>query len=408
MSNRRRREWLIRSRVKEIVRAGDGDELDVDVATIAEYKGLVRDVFGSVRRDRLRFPDNLHGGDPQGGSLVNIQARNRPPLFNLLFDDLHQLLNEADGCRLWLDYQERLKEADSTFNAAMGILSKHRRVVSSWSDEPMWTAGMQRAARSINGVRRSVFQYADQFPSVLQSARKFWPECNDIGDSDVLAMLAADQAHAAASILVKLIKDVEERAVDEGISRRDDRRFSMLLVEMSENVRKGDWYGFGKLRRARELLRLAQLAEQEREFMRREAEAKPLVKDGRAFSEGRSKGGASRKGGTFSLFKLAVKDLCAALATYDTEKVFCEMRLDCEDDEDGGSRSETMNDLRGKAKYPVLLRFQSVPDDLSDRKAKIFFVRTDTGEEASVTVGTFRNAVTKAKDKRAAEVLEHI
>lgn len=263
MSNRRRREWLIRSRVKEIVRAGDGDELDVDVATIAEYKGLVRDVFGSVRRDRLRFPDNLHGGDPQGGSLVNIQARNRPPLFNLLFDDLHQLLNEADGCRLWLDYQDRLKEADSTFNAAMGILSKHRRVVSSWSDEPLWTAGMQRAARSINGVRRSVFQYADQFPSVLQSARKFWPECNDIGDSDVLALLAADQAHAAASILVKLIKNVEERAVDEGISRRDDRRFSMLLVEMSENVRQDDWYGNGKLRRARDLLRLAQLAESE-------------------------------------------------------------------------------------------------------------------------------------------------
>lgn len=286
MSNRRRREWLIRSRVKEIVRAGDGDELDVDVATIAEYKGLVRDVFGSIRRDRLRFPDNLHGGDPQGGSLVNIQARNRPPLFNLLFDDLHQLLIEADGCRLWLDYQERLKEADSTFNAAMGMLSKHRRVVSSWSDEPLWTAGMQRAARSINGVRRSVFQYEDRFPSVLQSARRFWPECKDIGDSDVLALLAADQAHAAASILVKLIKDVEERAVDEGISRRDDRRFSMLLTEISEKHRQDSSYGFGKLRRARDLLRLAQLAElaaeselarlrfeeQEREFMRRESD----------------------------------------------------------------------------------------------------------------------------------------
>jgi hypothetical protein len=98
--------------------------------------------------------------------------------------------------------------------------------------------------------------------------------------------LAADQAHAAAKILVNLIKDVEERAMDEDISRRDDGRFSMLLTEISEKRRQDSSYGFGKLRRARDLLRLAQLAElaaeselarlrfeeQEREFMRRESD----------------------------------------------------------------------------------------------------------------------------------------
>lgn len=96
----------MRSRVKEIVRADLEDILDVDVATIAEYKGLVRSTFSLVDRPPLCFPSNLDGIDPRDGSLVHIQRRNAPRGFDLLRGELYQVVDDARGLRLWSDYQQ--------------------------------------------------------------------------------------------------------------------------------------------------------------------------------------------------------------------------------------------------------------------------------------------------------------
>lgn len=269
MSSVRRRAWLLEAR-RQVIKSEFPGEIDRFVDNYPDedkahfprdFKGFIRTTFSSVRRPPLKFKSEQQGRDILGGSLVTVQLKNRPPLFNPLFDDLHQLLIEADACRLWSDYQSKLESAYSVVEKAREILEPLCRVTIRTSDDKQWTAAAQRAARSINGVRSSVFQYKDQFPSVLQSARRFWPECKDIGDCHVLALLAADQAHVAANSLVKLMKDVEEWAIDENIGRRDDKRFSVLRTEMSERERQESWYGLEKLRCAERLLGMAQLAE---------------------------------------------------------------------------------------------------------------------------------------------------
>lgn len=415
MSSVRRRAWLLEARggvvrskfTNALGRFLDNCEGKDKAHLLLDFKTFIRTMFSSVRRPPLKFKSEQQGRDILGGSLVTVQLKNRPPLFNPLLDNLAPFMTQAEECWLRSDYWRHLERANRIFDAAVRML---RDSLES-SDKPLLLLRMQRAARSINGVRRSIFQYEDRFPSVLHSARRFWPECKAIGDSEVLALMAADQAHAATDILLQLMQSFEREAAEKGIARSDNRRISKLRAEMSERERQESWYGFDKLRRADELLHLSQLAElatdselarsrfeeREREFMRREAEAKPMAETGKKFVEGRKKGGAARAGKTYSPIKLAVRSLCAALATYDPEKVFCEVRRDCEDDGYGGSCSEVMDELRGATEAPVLLRFQQVPDNLSNPKANICYVITRTGEEKKVTVGKFRNDVGWAK-----------
>ncbi len=289
MSNRRRRAWLLEARRRQVV----GSDFDYKLHSFLEsypdddgerfprdFKAFIRMTFSSVRRPPLKFKSEQQGRDILGGSLVTVQLKNRPPLFNPLLDNLAPFMTQAEECWLWSDYWRHLEQANRIFDASVGML---RDSLES-SDKPLLLLRMQRAARSIHGARRSIFQYEDRFPSVLHSARRFWPECKAIGDSEVLALMAADQVHAATDILLQLMQSFERAAGEKGITRSDDRRISKLRAEMSERERQESWYGFDKLRRADELLHLSQLAElateselarsrfeeREREFIRQE------------------------------------------------------------------------------------------------------------------------------------------
>lgn len=253
------------SRVKEIVRAGYGDELDVDVATLAEYKGLVRAVFGSVRRGRLRFPDNLHGGDPQGGSLVNIQARNVPRDFDLLRDGLSDLIDEASECRLWSDYQSDFESACAVIEQAREILALLRRVTISARDEPQWTAIVSRAARSLSYRRSPIFQYADRYGSVLDSARAFWPELKplkhwkskELADHEVYALLATDEARRAVKFFLELLRRFDQWADEDDVSDDNEEAFRDEVARWELGEYR---YAQRRLAQAKDLQHLAQLA----------------------------------------------------------------------------------------------------------------------------------------------------
>ncbi len=226
MSNRRRRIWLLQSRVEQIARhdLGDilGNFLERDDATMAEYKGLVRSTFALIERAPLRFPDNLHGSDSRGGSLVNIQGRNARRLFDLLRDDLSALVDGSREFRLWWDYQNDLESALAVFEQAREMLAPLRWVHAPWRADPQWTATASRAVRALPGCRRSVFQYASDFGSALASARKFWKEAVTLEDHQVYAVLSLDQAFRAVQSTTELLRRFEGWASEHDISDDDD------------------------------------------------------------------------------------------------------------------------------------------------------------------------------------------
>lgn len=429
MSNRRRRVWLTRARVRAIVHAGLDSEIesflecqaDETHFPIDQYKGLVREVFGRLEQSPLEFPCAHQGRDLQRESLSKIQKRNRPR-FDLLQDDLSGLMQAAEEHRLWSDYQDDIESACSVFEKAREILAPLRRVNLSTRDAPQWSAMAIRAARSVSYSRKPIFQYASRFGSVLASARRFWTELTPpqgwkskpLADHEVYALLAMYEARLSVESIIGILRDFDQWADENDVSDDNEETFR-------DEMARWEWrearYVHRRLAQAKDLQHLAQLAvvgadserarqyigELEHEVQQRAellAAVSPLAKDGKVFSEGRSKGGQTRKGKTYSTFKLAVRHLCVKLGTYIPQEVLGEMRRDCEDDEEGDSRSEVMNDLRGASENPVFLRFQSVPDDLSDSAANIFFVLTHTDKEEKVTVGTFRNAVSAAKPNK--------
>lgn len=310
MSNRNRREWLLRVRVKQIRQSELGDDLDEFLERYPDdgngdfrkdYLHFVRTTFAEISRPPLKFQDRRSGMDSLGGQLAVVQARNALQPFNLLSIDLQDVVVDASICRLWPDYSDHFEAASRAFDRALEMLSRHRRVrrrVLSSEAAPDWVAPIQKAVRTLRGSRKAVFQYEDRFPSVLGSAQRFWPECRGLEDSDVFALLAADQACISADILLDLVQDFDWWALEDGIGRTDDQRLSTLRMEMSEHEREQSRHGLRKLQRSRELLNLAQLAElakesslarlrleeQEREFIQREAVQRSLIERGKAFS----------------------------------------------------------------------------------------------------------------------------
>ncbi len=310
MSNRRRRAWLLGARVRQIVRSKFSEELhnfldeyqEKDSGHFPrEYKAFVRTTFAEITRPSLKFKDHRVGVDSLGGDLSTIQIRNALQPFDLLSTDIHAVLADASISLLWLDYSDHFEAAARTFDRALEMLSRHRRVRRGTLPSeaaPDWTAPIQKAVRTLRGSRKAVFQYEDRFPSVLGAAHKFWPECQSLEDSDVFALLAADQCYASAVILLDLVQDFDLWALEDGIGRTDYQHLSTLRMEMSEHERGQSRHGLRKLQRSRELLNLAQLAElskgsalarlrleeQEREFISRETAQRHLVEKGKAFS----------------------------------------------------------------------------------------------------------------------------
>ena len=292
----------MRSRVKEIVRADLEDILDVDVATIAEYKGLVRSTFSLVDRPPLCFPSNSHGMDAQGGSLVHIQRRNAPRGFDLLRGELYQLVDDARGLRLWSDYHDDLEFALSVFEQAREMLAPLRRVVVPSRDDPQWTAVATRAARAVLFQRKPIFQYADRFGSLLSSARKFWPELKPLAkwkwksetlaDHEVFAILAANEARRSVEAVVGLLRRFDELADDRGVSDDDEEGFRDEVCrwerEESRHARRLVYQAKDLLRRAELKSNESDYAERlEGEIQRREKqmnEVAPMVRRGEAFT----------------------------------------------------------------------------------------------------------------------------
>lgn len=99
MSNRPRRRLLREWRMRALVRAGDSSPDTIQ--SMEEWNRWHRDAFRFLWREPLRFPNNIR---PDAG-LINIQARNRPELFNPLADHLPEppahLLESWDLKELW-------------------------------------------------------------------------------------------------------------------------------------------------------------------------------------------------------------------------------------------------------------------------------------------------------------------
>lgn len=376
----------MRSRVKEIVRAGYRDELDVDVATIAEYKWRVRAAFGLVVRGPLRFPGNLHGIDLQGGSLGNIQARNAPPDFDLLWDDLFGLIDAAGECRLWSDYQDDIEAACSVFDQAREILGPLQRVTLSTRDELQWTAIASRAARSLSCHRSPIFQYADRYGSVLDSARAFWPELKprkpwkskELADHEVYALLAADEAHQAVESFLELLQRFDQWADEDDVSDDNEEAFR---DEVARWEREEFRYAIRRLAQAKDLQHLAQLAnvgadserarqyigELEIEVQRRAellAAAKPMAEKGEAFTRPPVRG-------LSPLYSIVLGVLNAHGKNMSAEDVWQHLK-DCEGggviDEISGDKFDGEIFLTGKKRPTTFKAFQT---QLSEVRKKV-------------------------------------
>lgn len=109
--------------------------------------------------------------------------------------------------------------------------------------------------------------------------------------------------------------------------------------------------------------------------------------------EGRIRGGESRKG-KLSPFNHAITRLAQALRSVDRQRILEELRADAAGDRDE-SESELLNDLRAARSDPVLIRFDDVPTDLKDRKAKIGFRNVMTRKEGSKSVSHLLNLLPK-------------
>jgi len=431
MSNRRRREETQCARMKEIVQAGLSEDLRQQLKTLPERvgdtRGAVRLVFGWVSRRPLEFRSSSKRGDSFDRGLERLQGLNAPAGFDLLRGDLDDVLVRVESCRLRSDYQDDLESVCSVFEQSREILAPLRRVNLLARDEPQWTAVVHRAAAKLPARRGPIFQYASRLYSVLDSARDYWEELGPnpkwnwkskpLADHEVYALLAMDEAYSAAKSLIKLIRRFDEWADDEGVSRDADD-YEALREEVSSWERREFRYAISQLAQAKDLQHLAHLAHLgadsvkaleyreslERQVLQRDEElaaAKPLAETGKVFVEGRPKGGKANKGQERSVFGKAIKALCKEMKNYDPEEIVKELRKDCGDDEDvsGISKSERMNDLRERKRDPIRVRIQEVPDDISDRarSSLICFRDLNKNVEATITVGAFRNIISRAK-----------
>jgi hypothetical protein len=393
MSNRRRREWLMRARVNAIVRSDLDGEIDNFLESraddvpfpIDQYKGLVREVFGRLERSPLEFPSRQQGCDLQGGSLVIIQRKNHHR-FDLLRDDLSGLMQAAEGHRLWSDYQDDLESACSVFEKAREILAPLQRVNLSTRDEPQWCAMAIQAACSVSHRRKTIFQHADRYGSVLASARHFWEEIKpckqwkskELADYEVYALLAADEAHRAVKSVLELLQRFDQWADEGGVSDDKEEAFRDEVAGWERGEAR---YAQRRLSQAKDLQHLAQLAnvgadsvrarqyigELEREVQRRAellAAAKPMTNKGEAFTHPPVRG-------LSPLYSIVLGVLTAYGKSMSAEDVWQRLK----DYEGGGVIDEISGDkfegeifLTGKKKPTTFKAFQT---QLSEIRKKI-------------------------------------
>ncbi len=281
MSNRARRKYLFRQRLRAGVHAGT---LPNDLESL----GDVRHAFRAIRRPPLRMP-NLESMD----NLGDIQSMNSRPDddFDLLDDDLdllHEGLHDFIG---WEDYMEAIEKTTQAFNAAREILDPLRRVIRwkfNWRDPSWWDDGyldevvdyiapIRRTAREIWYKAYSITKHlrGDDdlclaswwLPSTSTHRHGRWPvwppfdlSPDRVPDYAALAIVAMHQAFLASMAFQKIVCTLDEEAQLAGIDPEDDKGVSQMRERMSNYERGEARYAYSLLDEAKDYITAARLA----------------------------------------------------------------------------------------------------------------------------------------------------
>ncbi len=350
--------------------------------------------------------DARRGASVSSESLSSIEADDtHQEGFNLLIDDVYMFEESMNECYLFEYYFEDIESACRVFCDSHRLLSRH--LIPGRDAAERWSAPALYAARTARSRSFGIFQRKDRM-SMADAVWSIWADAASLTLSERLALLAMSESVAGLEIMRDMIQQFDEWAEEDGILDSPNL-VSKFRREQADWERDKLGYAKARLSRASDLHAQA-LTEIEKdktsqvktdlqsEQRAREIEA-PLVKLGKKMSDGRSQGGTSRKGKTASVIVDAIKQLCEKMKSYSPERVFEEIKKDCEDDEDyyGTSCSELMNDLREAASDPVKVRFQEVPEDFSDRESTIGYRNCHDGCQDNITVGALRNIISKVK-----------
>lgn len=340
------------------------------------------------------------------GSLSNIDEHDiRQESFNLLTDDVYMFEESMEECCLFEYYFEDVESACRVFCDSHRLLSRH--LIPSRDAADCWSAPALYAAMTARSRSFGIFQRKDRM-SIADAVFSIWADAASLTIGERLALLAMSESVSGLEIMRDMMQLFDEWVEEDGIRDSPDL-VSKFRREQSDWERDKLGYAKTRLSRASDLYAQALTEIQkdmtsqvktdlQSEQRAREIEA-PLVKLGKQMKEGAAKGGASKKGKTTSVIVDAIKQLCEKMNSYDPEKIFEEIEKDCEDDEDGygTSCSEPMNDLREAASNPVKVRFQEIPEDLSDRESTISYRNVHDGCESKIKVGYFKNIISQAK-----------
>lgn len=281
MSNRARRKYLFRQRLRAGVHAGT---LPNDLESL----GDVRHAFRAIRRPPLRMP-NLESMD----NLGDIQSRNSRPDddFDLLDDDLKLLHEDLHDFIGWEDYMEAIEKTSRAFYSARDILEPLRRVSRwkfNWRDPSGWDDGyldevvdyiapIRQASREIWHKAYSITKQLrgdDErrlaswwLPSTSDHRRGRWPVWppldlppGRVPDYAALAIVAMHEAHLASTTFQKIVRALDEEAKRAGIDPEDDKAVASLRERLARFERGEARFAYSILDEAKDYLTAARLA----------------------------------------------------------------------------------------------------------------------------------------------------